>query len=209
MQLAVPTHLQDNPGPHHYNLQNYRSTGAAIPSKQKDPTQVLAEKVKKVKEKYDPRRRVLGCTYDAEILRQLSRQNKHHQWSREDGKVRGRAKYLKRAQSTGLIGAVAPGASEAAKAASMVHVVERRRLNLKKQSDNVVGQECDPNEIILDPLAVMKREMAGGLAVEQDKMSLSVVPKIGGAQAQGFGAKRPGGGHVGIVGLGSLMGLQG
>lgn len=46
----------------------------------------------------------------------------------------------------------------------------------------MIGQECDPNDILLDPLTVMKREMSGGLTIEQDKAaSVAFIPKVGGA----------------------------
>lgn len=71
-----------------------------------------------------------------------------------------------------------------------------------------VGEECNPEQILLDPLSTMKREMADGLVLEPAR-TLAIVPKVGGAQALGIAQKRPGGDHVGIAGLGSLMGFQG
>ena len=73
---------------------------------------------------------------------------------------------------------------------------------------NLACEERHPEQILLDPLSTMKREMVDGLVLEPAK-TLAVVPKMGGAQALGIGHKRPGGGHVGLAGLGSLMGFQG
>jgi len=64
-RCTMPSELKHTPGPDHYNLQNYRTSGTPQPSTLKDPTALLAAKVKKVQDKYDHRKRVRGCTYNA------------------------------------------------------------------------------------------------------------------------------------------------